>query len=146
MKRLFYFYLFPFAFCLGSCSPQQRLAHLLKRHPELVKQDTVWHLDTFRIHEVYFDTVLKNQITRDTIIIKQDRLTIKYFNSRDSVFISGKCDSIVKLVNVPVNVNTVSLVETTHWYDAALRWFFAFIILLGIYRLISLYVSSKPKL
>jgi len=104
MKRLFYFVLCTLYFVLSSCSPQQHLARLLKHHPELVKTDTVWHKDTILIKESRKDTVFKNEITRDTIIIHQDKLTIKYFNSKDSIFISGKCDSIIKLVNVPVMV------------------------------------------
>ena len=98
-----------------SCSPQQRLASLIKHHPELVKHDTIFKVDTFKIKEVRKDTVFYNQVTRDTVIIKQDHLTIKYFNSRDSIFISGKCDSIIKIVRVPVEINTVEAQMQTGW-------------------------------
>lgn len=96
-------------FFMASCTPEQRLSALLKRHPELIKHDTVFRIDTIRVDAVSMDTVLKNTVTKDTIVIKQDKLTIKYFNSKDSIFIYGKCDSIIKLVNVPVTVNSVSV-------------------------------------
>jgi hypothetical protein len=103
------------AITILSCSPQQRLAALVKRHPELIKHDTIFKVDTFKISEVRKDTVFYNQVTRDTVVIKQDHLTIKYFNSRDSIFISGKCDSIIKIVRVPVEINTVEAQAQTGW-------------------------------
>ena len=96
-----------------SCSPQKRLVTLIKNHPELIKHDTIFKVDTIKVGQISKDTIFKNQITRDTVIIKQDRLTIKYFNSRDSVFISGKCDTIIKIVRMPIEVNNINVENET---------------------------------
>lgn len=44
------------AMSLASCTPQQRLNRLLKKHPELVKHDTVFIEKTITIAEVKADT------------------------------------------------------------------------------------------
>jgi hypothetical protein len=68
---------------LAACSPQQRMARLLKKHPELVTTiattvvvtDTITELDTFVIEG---DTVLVpvQALLRDTIF-KQGRVTLQ---------------------------------------------------------------------
>lgn len=141
--RYWIFLLFAVAL-FASCTPEQRLAHLLKRHPELVKRDTVFHKDTIRIASVSKDTVFKNTVTRDTVIIKQDRLTIKYFNSKDSVFISGKCDSIVKLVNVPVIVNSVEA-KPVSWLWSFWNRAKDFIIILMLGALLFVILTKEKK-
>lgn len=43
---------------LTSCTPQKRLANLLKKHPELVKTDTVWTEVTIPPDTVYLETMV----------------------------------------------------------------------------------------
>lgn len=98
-----------------SCTPQQRLNRLIKKHPELWYKDSILYQDTIRISAVTKDTTFfYNQ--HDTTIIREGRLTMKYFyNTHDStVYLSGKCDTIVRIIekqipydkyNVEVNDN-----------------------------------------
>lgn len=93
---------------LVSCSPQKRLAKLLKDHPELVKSDTIKVRDTVIVPAIHTDTILQNTITRDTVVITKDKLVIKYFNNGKTVYLGGevKKDTIIK--EIPVIVNTVT--------------------------------------
>lgn len=104
---------------LFSCSPSKRLSRLILKHPELVKSDTTYISDTTVINKIRVDTAFKNEISRDTITITKERLTIKYFNRGDTIFWSSKveADSIIK--EIPVIVNTVSTVKESlkvKWY------------------------------
>ena len=68
-------------------------------------KDTVTIRDTFITKEVSKDTVFNLSNSRDTVVIKQDKLTIKHFYNRqtDSVYLQGKCDAdtVVKVIKVP---------------------------------------------
>lgn len=124
MKHLLIF-LIP---CFLSCTPQQRLARLLKKHPELIAVDTVYKKDTIIVNRVYKDTVFFNTITKDTVVIKDRQLTIKYFNTGDSIYIKGECDTIKIIREVPVIVNKAEYVESpTKWYDWVFRFLCVFL-------------------
>lgn len=102
---------------LFSCSPQKRLNRLLKAHPELVKKDTIWRLDTTIIKEVKTDSVF-HYLQPDTLTIVKDRLTMKYFyNVKDStVYLSGKCDTVFVVKKIPVTINSVTGTNGG-WFD-----------------------------
>lgn len=69
-----------------SCTPQSRLNRLLSNHPELIKHDTVFKKDTIIVNSSSVDTVFKNQITKDTIVIRENNLTVKYFNNGEKIY------------------------------------------------------------
>ena len=99
--------------CCVSCSPQARLARLIKKHPELVKTDTVWKKDTVIVFGTKFDTVLKI-FQRDTVIIKKDQLTLKYFMRNDStIYLEGECDTVKIIREIPVQVNSIEVKART---------------------------------
>jgi hypothetical protein len=93
-----------------SCSPEKKLQRLIRKHPELIKTDTVWRTDTVIVKEVFKDSVFKLFESHDTVTIIKDRLTIKHFyNKHDStVYLSGKCDTDTIIKEVPVVVNSVT--------------------------------------
>lgn len=112
--RIIGFILLMIAFmCCVSCSPQSRLARLVKKHPELVKTDTVWKKDTVIVFGTKFDTVIKI-FQRDTVIIKKDQLTLKYFMRNDStIYLEGECDTVKIIREIPVQVNSIEVKERT---------------------------------
>jgi hypothetical protein len=108
-----------------SCDPSKRIARIIKRHPELVKTDTVWKVDTIRTKSVQKDTTFfYNQ--PDTVYMNQGKLQVKYYyNQRDStIFIQGKCkaDTIVKMY--PIQVNSVSVAKALKWHEKLKIWIF----------------------
>jgi len=89
---------------LVSCSPEQRLQRLIKKHPDLIKTET--KIDTIYINSVSVDTIFKQ--TSDTVTIKENKLTMKYFynNSDSTVYLSGHCkDSTIIVETVKTTVN-----------------------------------------
>lgn len=108
-----------FIFCLflTACSPQARLNHLIKNHPELAKRDTITRVDTIVILPGAADTVIHYKQT-DTVIVKENGVTVKYFyNTRDStVYIHGQRDTIRIIREIPVQVNTFEA-KPLAWYE-----------------------------
>ena len=50
---------FAVATAFSSCAPERRLNRLLKKHPELVKSDTIWRTDFDTIPEIRINTVFQ---------------------------------------------------------------------------------------
>lgn len=95
------------AFFFASCSPERRLANLLKKHPQLVKTDTVFRHDTIIIPGSTVDTTFIHHITKDTIIIRENNTTVKYFNDGKTVYLQGKTDTTTIIKEVPVVIHSV---------------------------------------
>jgi hypothetical protein len=90
---------------LVACSPSKRLARLVKKHPELVKVDTLRVHDTTITEHVRKDTVLNWNTLYDTAYIVKDKLSIRVVRVNDSIYIRGEClpDTIYKTIEVPYN-------------------------------------------
>jgi|TARA_R100000084_G_scaffold38927_1_gene15670 hypothetical protein len=97
-------YFFAFLLSLFSCSPIYRHQKLVEKYPFVHTQDTILLTDTISITvpEVKHDTVFSQhywtEIRKDTLFIEKERLTIKIFHDtiKDSIFVSGKCDTVYK--------------------------------------------------
>lgn len=138
-----------FSLFLASCSPQARLNHLIKNHPELAKRDTITRIDTITILPGAADTLIYYKQT-DTVIVKENGVTVKYFyNTRDStVYIHGERDTIRIIREIPVQVNTFEAKPETRW-ERIVRGFKDFIIplLLGaVVILLILQYRKRPKI
>ena len=110
-------------FSLGiSCTPERRLSRLIKNHPELVSRDTVWKNDTVRTELVKKDSSFYFY-QRDTVLIKQGNLEIRYFTRQDStVYIQGKCLPQTIVTRRPYIVNTVNPIAFKSVLDYILQW------------------------
>lgn len=79
---------------LIGCTPEGKLRRLLKKHPELVKIDTVKVIDTTIVKGVRKDSIISIQrliSSFDTTIIQKERLTVKMIYKNDSIYVSGEC-------------------------------------------------------
>lgn len=89
-----------------SCTCERKLDKVLKKCPELLLNDTIRIRDTIVINGVQKDTIF-NYLVKDTVIIREGGLTMKYFyNTHDStIYLSGKCDTIYipYTKDIPVN-------------------------------------------
>lgn len=118
-----------------SCTPQKRLDRLIRKYPELVKIDTAIVHDTVHTETIKADTVFKDttyfRLLRDTITVTNDRLTIRQYHYRDSIFIEGEClgDTIIKEIAVPYQ--TVKAV-TEHKTPSYIKWIVIGLIILCI--------------
>jgi len=80
------------------------MSKLKKKCSYVLEKDTVLVHDTFIVSQIKKDTIFKFQyFQKDTVIIKEGRLTMKYFyNTIDStVYLSGKCDTVKIIREIP---------------------------------------------
>ncbi len=109
---------------LSSCTPQKRLERLIRKHPELVRVDSVKIIDTVITRSVSIDT-MQVMNTYDTFIVNRDRLTVQVIRHQDSIYVYGKCagDTVVLERKVPVRIIEVKESTTVPW------WVYVFLIL-----------------
>ncbi len=121
-----------------SCTCERKLDRVLKKCPELLVNDTIKIRDTIVINGVQKDTIF-NYLVKDTVIIREGGLTMKYFyNTHDStIYLSGKCDTIYIPYTKDIPVNQV-LNEDTKGFN----WWMICAIGLAL-LLIFLIVKSK---
>lgn len=139
-------WLFPIFLLLAACSgPEKRLARFLKRHPGLVKTDTVWVKDTITVFGTRTDTIIKVW-QKDTVIIKKDQLTLKYFMRSDStVYLEGECDTVTIIREVPAVVNSVSVQEMPGLGQRITDFLFDNILILILMGLVLYFVFRQTR-
>lgn len=94
---------------LQSCSCDYHLRKAQEKCGSTIIRDTITVKDTVLINSVQTDTLFKSKLG-DTVYIEKDRLKIKYVRlAGDSVFISGKCDTLKIPVEVKVPVEKIVL-------------------------------------
>ena len=137
-----------------SCTPQRRFTRLIEKHPYLLTTDTLTIHDTVRVEvpKVVHDTVINEhfftEITRDTLVIQKERLTVKIFHDtiKQQVFIQGTCDTITieKIVERKIPIRYYE--KTPTWkkiMNQVLLWSLVLLLLYGIYRLIKFLLKKK---
>ena len=116
---------------LSSCSCNWHIKQLNKKCSTW-RNDTIKVTDTIFIPTVQRDTVF-HYLQKDTVVIKKENLTLKYyFNQHDStVYLSGKCDSILKfkVISVPYQKYDVKFD-----YSGYIKW-----VLIGLIVCVILY-------
>lgn len=124
-----------------SCACDYHMGRIRKKCPSILEKDTIRVHDTIRISSVERDSSFY-YMQKDTVIIKEGRLTMKYFyNTTDStVYLSGKCDTIriIREVQVPVE-------KTVFKYDFLNSNKFLFSIILLLLCLILIVYLFKKK-
>lgn len=119
-KIIILFLLISFA----SCDPAKRISRIVKRHPELVKVDTVWKKDTIVSKLVKHDSLF-NFYQPDTVYIKEGKLNVKYvFNKDSTVYIQGKCDADTVYKYYPVQVNSLNVAKALTRVERFKIWMF----------------------
>lgn len=131
---------------LVACSPKTRFTRLVEKYPHLLTIDSVEVIDTVRItvpevrHDTIFSKHFFTEIRKDTLVIQKDRLTIEIFHDtiHDSVYVSGKCDTVTveKIIERKIPVKYYE--KTPKWkqlLNKAIYLSFILLILYGIYRL-----------
>ena len=96
----------------SSCSPARKLAKLEKEHPDLFKNSThvtVRH-DTLISKEIHKDSTIHNIYSRNTVFLKENRLTVKYlYKGGDSAYLGGsvRADTVIKVVADTLRSQTI---------------------------------------
>jgi hypothetical protein len=94
---------------ISSCSCNWHLEKARIKCGSTVIKDTIIVTDTIITERVSKDTVFKFNQT-DTVIMKEGKLTVKYFYHDSLVYLSGKCDpdTIIKVIKVPYEKTTLN--------------------------------------
>ena len=125
-----------------SCTPQRRFTKLINKHPYLLTTDTLIIHDTVKVTvpKIIHDTIINehffHEITRDTLVLQKERLTVKIFHDtiKKNVFIQGECDTITveKIVERKIPIRYY---EKTPLWKKIFNWLIIAAIAYGLYRL-----------
>lgn len=126
---------------INSCTCDYHMKRMRKKCDYVLQKDTVRVKDTVYVPSVETDTIFK-YYQKDTVIIREGKLTMKYYyNNHDStVYLSGKCDTLNIIREVPVIVE-----KEVFKYDflASNRIFYILGLLLAILILIAYLFKKK---
>ena len=128
---------------LASCTPQKRLARLVKKNPELIRVDTVTVTDTFTViaPRTHIDTFYSIKRLVDTVRLEKENLKVLTYLKNDTIYLDAECDTLVieKVRTVKVPAKTIEVKKENFWDS---RWFrFLFIVIFVV--LIIRYLLSK---
>lgn len=131
LQALIFGLVLAFVLFLASCSCEYHLKKAKAKCSLNQLTDTIWKRDSIFVDRVHKDTAFYYNQT-DTVIIKEGRLTMKYFYRDSTVFLSGTCDTIKIIKEVPVIVNKTELKDTWN-----IKWYLLLIVVLfAAYKLI----------
>jgi len=127
---------------LFACTPQRRFTRLIDKYPHLLTTDTLIIHDTVKVtvpkvvHDTIFSEHFFHEITRDTLILQKERLTVKIFHDtiKKNIFIQGKCDTVIveKIVERKI---PIKYYEKTPLWKKVLNWLIIAVLLYVAYRL-----------
>ena len=132
MKYFLFIALCCFLF-LTACSPQRRLARLVKKHPELLTKDTLSFRDTVVIPGVEMDTAVLLSALKDTVTLIRDSVITRVWLRNDSVFIETlvKPDTVIRVLKVPYE--KILIKNPTFWQQVKPFLALALLVLIGMY-------------
>ena len=118
---------------LSGCGADWHIRKAIQKDPSILHKDTIVFTDSIHVitKQVSHDSTFL--VSKDTVIIVKDNLTMKHFYHNDSVFLWGECasDTIIRWKTYEVPVEKVIFNET--WFP---KWMWIFII--GAFILITL--------
>lgn len=123
--------LIPILILLSSCTCNYHLNRAKLKCGYSFKSDTVFKKDTVLISSVQTHTVFHyNQ--KDTVIVKEGRLTMKYFYNDSTVYLAGKCDTVFVVKDIPVVVNKTEVKESNFLH----LWVIIVVLFIIIFKLL----------
>ena len=119
---------------MASCGCNYHMNKVKSKCGFTTKVDTLTLHDTITTERTIKDTLFKH--TKDTVVLKQNNLTVKYFyNTKDStIYLQGKCDTIIKVITKKIPVSTTNY-NTNFWESNKWLFLILFIGLLVVYIL-----------
>lgn len=110
MERLIYILI---SLLFVGCSANWHIKKAIKKDPSILLTDTITVVDTLRVITNNVSTDSTFILSRDTVVLKKDKLTIKHYYYRDSIYLWGECeaDTIYKPFEVKVPVDKIIINE-----------------------------------
>ena len=130
-------------FILSSCSASYHIKKAIQKDPSILEKDTIIFTDSVHViteHVTHDSTFL---VSKDTVIIIKDNLTMKHYFHNDSVFLWGECASDTIIRWKTFEVPTEKVVFNESWFP---KWLWVLIaIICGIY-LIKRFTASSTNI
>lgn len=111
---------------MAACSPSSQLRRANKLISKAEAAGLSWSIDTvfkettFFIPQTRVDSIFKTT-PGDTVILQRERLKVVYIRlPGDSVLITGSCDSVTIIKEVPVTITKVISAPKSNWWRALL--------------------------
>ena len=92
---------------------EKRIAKITNKFPELLRKDTLVFTDTLTVETVFADTSFISTNTNDTVVITNDRITIRYVKTDSVIYIQGECEGDTVIITKEIPVETVVVRELT---------------------------------
>jgi len=110
MERLIYILI---SLLFVGCSANWHIKKAIKKDPSILLTDTITVVDTLRVITNNVSTDSTFILSRDTVVLKKDKLTIKHYYYRDSIYLWGECeaDTIYQPFEVEVPVDKIIINE-----------------------------------
>lgn len=136
--------IFTASLLLVSCSANWHMKKAIKKDPTLLQIDTLRFTDTVRTITNTISTDSTFVISNDTVTIIKDKLTIKHYITRDSVYIWGECegDTIIEVRTVEIPIDRW-IYPDKMWYEH-LPPLWVWLLALGLYIYLK-YFNEKEK-
>ena len=96
-----------------GCSANWHIKKAIKKDASILLTDTITVVDTLQVITNNVSTDSTFILSRDTVVLKKDKLTIKHYYYRDSIYLWGECesDTIYKPFEVKVPVDRIIINE-----------------------------------
>ena len=116
---------------------EKKIARLTMKFPELLQRDTIVISDTLSIPTIKTDTSFISTNSNDTVILINDRVTIRYIKTDSLIFIAGECigDTIIITKEIPVETIVVRELTLAERYKDFAMFLFAIAALLLVLRI-----------
>jgi len=126
---------------LFSCSPEKRLARMIKKYPQLITKDTLYYKDTIYIKGSQVDSVFL--FNGDTVVIRDSAMIIKYYYNtltREN-YIKGEviADTIYREKKIPYEKVILKQSDIPRWIKIVLAIIAAMLLLISV----KLFFKSK---
>ncbi|MCX7929071.1 MAG: hypothetical protein N2558_05335, partial [Patescibacteria group bacterium] len=88
-----------------ACSHQKQLQRLIKKHPELLKKDSIFVHDTIITKEINTDTIFYPKHFTDTFYLDREKLKIQIIRQRDTIRVHAKVqpDTVFVEKKIPID-------------------------------------------
>ena len=126
-----------------SCTPQKKLARLVKKHPELVSTETIYKSDTTITEKIKTDSFFVSHQLTDTFTVVKDNIKYRIIKSFDTIRINIEvpADTIIK--EIPITQNVVQPIEQKR--SVLKNIFYGLLLIILLYIIINYYLKKYGK-
>ena len=130
----------PLFILLASCSSAWHIKKAIQKDPSILEKDTIVFTDSVHVitKEVTHDSVF--MVSKDTVTLVKDNLTIKHIYHQDSIYLWGECASDTIVRYKTVKIPTEKVVFNESWIP---KWFWSLLVIVGLVYLVKRLLNKE---